>query len=267
MQFSKFTFAISTMVFLSSCSGNENQNLPLLETDSIVETGTNSLSAADQLIAETIEAHGGDLYKTANYSFVFRENTFQFKNDGAKYEYSKTYEKEGAVVKDLLRNETFSRTINGELVELTDEQKENGGEGINSVIYFATLPYKLSDKAVNAKQKESISIKGKKYDVIEISFDQAGGGEDFDDKYYYWINESTHKIDYFAYNYSTNNGGVRFRSAFNTAVVDGITFQDYVNYEAKVGTPLKDLPLLYEKGKLIEVSKIKTEKLINLNNK
>jgi hypothetical protein len=39
---------------------------------------------------------------------------------------------------------------------------------------------------------------------------------------------------------------VRFRTAFNTRVIDGLTFQDYINYEAPIGTPLKDLPKLYE---------------------
>jgi hypothetical protein len=58
---------------------------------------------------------------------------------------------------------------------------------------------------------------------------------------------------------------VRFRTAFNTRVIDGLTFQDYINYEAPIGTPLKDLPKLYEQGKLKELSKILTEDVINNN--
>lgn len=61
-------------------------------------------------------------------------------------------------------------------------------------------------------------------------------------------------MDYFAYNYQVNEGGVRFRAAFNTRVVAGVTFQDYINYEAPIKTPLKDLPGLYEQGKLKEAS-------------
>ena len=53
--------------------------------------------------------------------------------------------------------------------------------------------------------------------------------------------------------------------AYNTRVIDGITFQDYINYKAAVGTALKDLPALYEKGKLKELSKIETENVVNLN--
>jgi hypothetical protein len=60
-----------------------------------------------------------------------------------------------------------------------------------------------------------------------------------------------------------NDGGVRFRAAFNTRVIDGITFQDYINYEAPLETPLTDLPKLYVQGKLKEVSIIRTENVVH----
>ena len=61
-----------------------------------------------------------------------------------------------------------------------------------------------------------------------------------------------------------NGGGVRFRSAYNSRNVGGIIFQDYVNYKAEMGTPLGDLPKLFEQGRLKELSKIDTENVINL---
>ena len=97
------------------------------------------------------------------------------------------------------------------------------------------------------------------YDVIEVTFKQEGGGKDFEDQYYYWINKKSHTMDYLAYNYKVNGGGVRFRSSYNRRNVGGIIFQDYINYKAEVGTPLKDLPTLYENDKLKEVSRIDTE--------
>jgi len=61
-----------------------------------------------------------------------------------------------------------------------------------------------------------------------------------------------------------NKGGVRFRSAYNRRVIDGIIFQDFINYKAKIGTPLFDLPSLYEKGELEELSRIETKDIQNL---
>ncbi|MEL0652472.1 DUF6503 family protein [Algibacter sp. TI.3.09] len=224
-------------------------------------------SKAEVILNQAIEAHGGDLYNSANYSFVFRDNTYHFKNDNQNYEYTKISKKDNSITIDVLKNGKLYRTVNGDTVSLNEKQIKGATGGINSVIYFATLPHKLNDASVNKTYIGDITIKEKNYAVLGITFNQEGGGEDFDDQYRYWINTETKKIDYLAYNYSVNKGGVRFRASYNKRVVDGITFQDYTNYEAEVGTPLDQLPELFEAEKLKELSKIKTENIINLSTK
>jgi hypothetical protein len=61
----------------------------------------------------------------------------------------------------------------------------------NSVIYFATLPYKLQDASVTKTFVEEATIKGKRYWSYKVTFGQDGGGKDFDDEYMYWINKDT----------------------------------------------------------------------------
>ena len=122
----------------------------------------------------------------------------------------------------------------------------------------------MKDKSVNKKHVGKTSIKEKNYDVVQVTFDKEGGGKDHDDQYHYWINDETHLIDYLAYNYTVNKGGVRFRSAYNTRSIDGIIFQDYINYKAPVGTPLINLPKLYEADQLKQLSLIKTENVVKL---
>lgn len=223
------------------------------------------LTKADSIVNRAIEAHGGKLYDNADYSFVFRGKKYRFKNNEATYTYYSEVQKGDSLIKDVMTSDKFERTINSKLQTLSKEDAGKYGETLNSVIYFATLPYKLQDASVHKTFVEETTIKGKKYDVVQVTFGQDGGGKDFDDEFHYWINKQTHKIDYLAYNYRTNDGGVRFRSAFNTRVIDGVIFQDYINYEAPVKTDLKDLPQLYEQGKLKEVSKILTENVINNN--
>jgi len=267
MQILKSLLIVFSIGLLTACNSKTKKTEPQTITENVTTTEepSHALSESQKIIDEAIKAHGGDLYDTANYSFVFRKNTFQFKNNHSEYVYTKTYEKEGSEIIDVLDNGSFSRLINGKPVQLSDKDIASGTGAINSVIYFATLPYKLNDQAVNSKRMESTSIKGEAYETIQVTFSEDGGGEDHDDEYYYWINKNTKKIDYLAYNYSVNKGGVRFRTAFNKRVVDGITFQDYINYEAEVGTPLKDLPMLFEANKLKELSEIKTEHIINLS--
>lgn len=219
---------------------------------------------AGQILAKTIKAHGGKKYDIAHYGFVFRKNKYTFKNNHAEYEYTVTSEKEGDKIVNTLNNNGLTRTINGETVTLTEQNIKKYTGALNSVIYFATLPHKLTDPAVNTAFRGETTIKGKTYDVLEVTFNEEGGGQDHDDEFYYWINQKTNRIDYLAYNYQVNKGGVRFRSAYNPRVIDGILFQDYVNYKAEVGTPLADLPALFEKEELKKLSLIETEEVMHL---
>ncbi|UQD55654.1 DUF6503 family protein [Flavobacterium sp. K5-23] len=252
---------LAAVVF--SCNKKKDSQEETIKSDTI--TAEKQFSKADSLVNKAIVAHGGDLYNNADYSFVFRGKKYRFQNNGQNFEYSSEVQKNDSLIKDKISNATFERYINNKLQTLSKEDIGKFSEALNSVIYFATLPYKLQDVSVNKKFIEEITIKGKKYDVVGVTFSQEGGGKDFDDEFHYWINKQTHKIDYLAYNYRVNEGGVRFRSAFNTRVIDGVTFQDYINYEAALETPLKDLPKLYEQGKLKEVSQILTENVINNN--
>lgn len=250
-------------VLIISCQIKEEKKNNEIKNETTKEIATKT-SKGDIIINKAIAAHGGDLYNTAHYKFTFRKNEYTFKNDNNSYVYTVKRNIEGKIVEDILDNGTISRTIDGTSVTLDEKSKSRFSEGLNSVIYFATLPYKLNDAAVNKEYKGKITIKNEPYDVVQVTFKQDGGGKDFEDQYYYWINSKTNTVDYLAYNYRVNNGGVRFRSSYNRRNVDGVIFQDYINYKAEVGTPLSDLPKLYEENKLKELSRIDTENVVNL---
>lgn len=221
-------------------------------------------SKAEKILAKALKAHGGKKYDKAHYEFIFRKKKYTFHNEGAKYTYTVTYQKDGKINVNELGNDGLIRKVDGKLVTPSEREYNSYVGGLNSVVYFATLPHKLYDPAVMKSYVGETTIKGKRYEVLEITFREEGGGPDHDDEYYYWINKETNRIDYLAYNYQVNSGGVRFRTAYNPRVVDGILFQDYVNYKAAVGTPLSDLPGLFEKNQLKELSVIATENVINL---
>jgi len=67
------------------------------------------------------------------------------------------------------------------------------------------------------------------YYKLKVTFDQDGGGDDFDDTYVYFFNKATFKPDYLAYDFHVNGGGMRFREAYNERYVNGIRFVDYNN--------------------------------------
>lgn len=236
------------------------------KTSKDVNSKINNDVEAERILTETINAHGGQLYDNAHYQFTFRENLYTFQNRGDNYKYTALKKKDGNTTYDILDNNGMQRILNDKDQNLSAADQTKYSGGINSVIYFATLPNKLQDPAVNTSYKGTMIIKNKNYEILEITFNQDGGGQDHDDTYLYWINKETHLIDYFAYNYAVGKGGVRFRSAYNTRNVDGIVFQDYINFKAEVGTPLLELPKLYESDQLKKLSVIATEHIVNLKN-
>lgn len=256
----KGIYFVSIFTFLVSCAGGTDIDSEAVKQDVVAE----EMTKGEMIIATALNAHGGSAYDHAHIQFDFRETVYTFKNDGDNYEYTAAYTKDSLKVFDVLNNDGFTRAIGGQLEFLKKDQIVNYSEKLNSVIYFATLPFKLKDKSVNKTFIGEIAIKGEHYDMVEVTFSEEGGGVDFKDVYYYWVNQKTSFIDYFAYSYEVNGGGIRFRAAFNPREVAGIRFQDYVNYSAPVGTAIADLPALYESGELEQISIVGTDNINSL---
>ena len=268
MNIKKIGALIAILTLSISCEFIKTNNNPTKEiaTQVIEEPATTQVSKGDAIIAKAIKAHGGTLYDQADYSFTFRKNRYHFKNDGKEFTYDVQLKgANGENIKDVIENGTFTRFVNEKAVTLSDKDISKYSQALNSVVYFATLPHKLMDKAVHKSYKGTTSIKGLKYDVVEVFFDEEGGGVDHDDTYHYWVNTQTSTIDYLAYNYTVNGGGARFRSFYNRRNVGGIIFQDYINWGAHKDTPLAELAVLFEKGTLKQLSKIETENVQTTN--
>lgn len=214
----------------------------------------------DALMQQVFNAHG----ELGDYSFDFRDNGYSFSFIEDQYRYTKTAVTDSTTTADVLTNDFFERTLNGEILNLTPSDADRYSESLNSVVYFACLPLNLVAPAVNKSQKPAITINGQSYEVIEVTFDAEGGGTDHEDVFYYWFNQETHIMDFMAYSYNVNGGGVRFRSAYNSRMVGNMRFQDYVNYGAPVGTDMGSLPVLFEQGELEELSVIETKNVRSL---
>jgi len=221
-------------------------------------------SKADTILEQSINAHGGVLYETAYYRFTFRKKSYTFQHNNGQYTYIRSGLKDGKTIIDQVTNDKVVRLIDGKASTLTEKEINSIRYAVNSVIYFATLPHKLKDPAVTKKYIGVTSIKDKQYDILEVGFQAEGGGPDHDDVYHYWINQNTKLVDYLAYNFQVGKGGVRFRSAFNTRKIDGIIFQDYVNYKAPKGTPLLGLPEQFENNELEKLSIVAMEDVSKL---
>ena len=211
-----------------------------------------------EVIDQAIIAHGQHLFENATLSFSFRDKQYSARRSDTSYTYTRSFQDGSALIEDILINSThFSRKKNGVSIEVSKEWADKYSRSINSVLYFFQLPYLLNDLAVKKTDQGIKQIKGESYHQIKVSFQIENGGDDFEDEYLYWIDVNTFEVDYLAYNYITDGGGVRFRSAINKRRVDGLLVQDYINYApVDKKMPLFNLIAQFEKEALIERSRI-----------
>lgn len=213
------------------------------------------------IVDKSIGASGGDLYRSNDISFTFREREYRRYRKAGKRVLLRLTETDTARIEDLLSGSSFERRIDGEIQNLPDSTRLNLAESVNSVHYFAYLPKGLNDAAVNKTYLGLEKLGDADYHKVQVTFDQEGGGTDFEDVFVYWFNTQTFHPDYLAYEYHTNGGGKRFREAFNARRVGGIRFVDYRNYKYSGPLPVSELDSLFVRDELEFLSLIELEEI------
>ena len=212
---------------------------------------------AQEIVDKAIATHGGEMFINSKISFVFRGQHFIVKQNKTSFKYEREAMQDSDSIKDVYENGIFHREINGNLVSMSKKDESSAISTINSVPYFALLPYKLNDSAVIKEYDGEVTIKGELYQKIKVTFQQEGGGKDYDNVFYYWFHKENTTMDYFGY----TTDGNRFRAAYNVRVVNGIRFADYINY---VSDTLNKYDLInydnmFENNELRELSIIELE--------
>ena len=213
------------------------------------------------LVDQAISAHGAN-FSGRKVSFDFRDRTYTLRK-GKELTYIRAWQDDSlGFVQDILINgKNFTRFQDGDSVDLDEEWTGKYARSVNSVFYFFQIPYVLNDPAAIKKYVGEFEIKGEPYLGIQVTFVEEGGGEDHEDIFIYWIHKEFSTVDFFAYSYITDGGGVRFRESINRRKAGGLLVQDYINYKADKGTPLQTLPDLFDQGELEELSRIENTKV------
>ncbi|MCX2681852.1 deoxyribose-phosphate aldolase [Galbibacter sp. EGI 63066] len=213
------------------------------------------------IINKTIEVSGGNNFNKKEISFDFRDRSYRSVREDGRFELARIT-KDSVTTADIVTNDSFLRTVNGKKIKVADSMTVKYRNSVNAVHYFAYLPYGLDGNAVNKELLDIITINNKEYFKIKVWFDQQGGGEDYEDIYVYWVNTDSYQVDYLAYKYYSDGGGLRFREAYNHRTINGIDFVDYNNFKPKDrSTPLFQLDNLFEIGELQQVSVIELKNI------
>lgn len=240
--------------------------LSLVLTVSCKNSSKNELTA-QQIIDLSIDRAGGNLYTCSHIDFVFRDRTYSLEYEDQSKILKRIFEIDSSIIVDIRKNSSFERVIDNNSVIVPDSMARKYANSINSVHYFAYLPYGLNDPAVNKRLLGERSLKGKDYYVLEITFDEQGGGDDFEDIYIYWINKQTFAPDFLAYEFHVDGGGMRFREAYNERIIEGIRFVDYTNYKPAESVSIYNIDQLYENNRLELLSQIELKNIqVNVDN-
>lgn len=222
---------------------------------------------AQQIIDKAIGVSGGIHYKDSAISFLFRDKEYVSQIENGKKILKRITYTDSLKITDIKKHNLFQRFFNDTLISIPDSVANRYSNSVNSVHYFARLPFGLNDSAVHKDLIGEVEINGANYYKVKITFDKNDGGEDFDDIYIYWFNKETFKPDFLAYEFHIDGGGIRFREAFNERYVNGIRFVDYNNYKANnKEVDIFKIDSLFTKNALellskIELKNIKVERM------
>lgn len=219
--------------------------------------------AAQNIVDKSIAVSGGEKFNNSKIDFDFRDKHYHAKRINGEFELVRTFKDSVKKVTDFLTNKGFERYVNNKKMEVPDSLAKLYSASVNSVHYFSVLPYGLNDKAVVKELLGETTIDNTDYYKVKVTFEQDGGGEDFEDVFVYWVNKQTYKIDYLAYSYEEDDDrGLRFREAYNERYVNGLRFVDYNNYKPKSSnTNVFELDDLFKNGKLELLSKIELKNI------
>jgi hypothetical protein len=217
---------------------------------------------AATIIRRSIEAAKLTGLDSAAFTFRFRDKEYGYQKANGQFQYERwwTDSVSGDQIRDVLTNEGLQRFTNGAATTLTPKDSAAYANSVNSVIYFAFLPYPLRDPAARLAYLGREVIKGDTLEKIGVTFAAEGGGQDYEDQFRYWFDPTTHQLKYLAYT-EAGNKEPRFRQAFNEREAAGIIVRDYHNFHIPKNppTPVDELAPRFNEGKLKLLSEIITE--------
>lgn len=235
--------------------------LVIVTLNACVSEKKKQLTAQD-IVDKSIAISGGKLHSEKQVSFLFRERKYIAEVVEGKKILKRITNTDSIRITDVKGHNYFKRFFNDSLIHVSDSIATRYSNSVNSVHYFARLPYGLNDPAVKKELLGEQKIKNKTYYKVKVTFSKKDGGADFDDTYLYWFDKETFKPDFLAYEFHVDGGGIRFREAFNERYINGIRFVDYNNLKPKTKeVSIFKIDSLFETNALELLSKIELDSI------
>jgi hypothetical protein len=193
-----------TVACTEPASVTEIEEAEVIAADAAVRAPETEANHQARAIIEAATAAAGlEGMDEAAFAFRFRDKEYRYQRTNGTFKYERwwTDSTTNEVTRDVLDNDGLVRYIDGRVADITEKKRKAYSNSVNSVIYFAFMPWVLNDPAVVPTYLGRDTIQGEVLDQIEIAFTTENGGEDADDEYMYWFTPETRQLKYLAYSH------------------------------------------------------------------
>lgn len=191
-----------------------------------------------EIVDRAIEFHGGEVYTRSATSLRLCSASGCFdveaKVEGGTFDHVVSGSSRGVARKVRIDNDTVEVWENGEPIAVELERRQAYRDWVMARVYFCFLPFRLNDDSVYKRDLGLEEWNGRRLHKVEVTF-EPDSSTDAGDQYLYWFDPDTGRLEQFAYSFTGNPGGLRFRRAFNYRRISGILFFDQENWGAEGG--------------------------------
>ena len=137
-----------------ACSSDAGREMPPPQDQAPV-------SEAQRIVDAAIAAHGLERVDGRRIEFDFRGRHYVSERRGGDFTYERIFtDSTGRKIRDVLTNEGFHREVDGKTVALEAKDSAAYANSVNSVLYFALLPYHLNDPPVRKEYLGEADVRG-----------------------------------------------------------------------------------------------------------
>ena len=184
------------------------------------------------IVDRAIEHHGGEIYEYSltELEICSKSGCFELRarRNGGEFDYLAKGEVRGTQREVRSTNDDVWLVEDGTTVEVDAERASGLRDWVSARIYYPFLPFRLNDESVFKQDLGLETWDGESLHKVKVSF-VAGSSTSAEDEYLYWFEPETGRLVQFAYGFSGNPGGLRFRRGLNYRRVGGILFFDQEN--------------------------------------
>ncbi|MEJ2085098.1 MAG: hypothetical protein P8Y44_05380 [Acidobacteriota bacterium] len=125
-------------------------------------------------------------------------------------------------------NDRLDLWVEGVRTAIKKDREQTLRDWAMARIYFCFLPFRLNDESVLKEDLGLEDWQGRSLHKVKVTF-KAGTSSGAEDEYLYWFEPQSGRLEQFAYSFSGDPGGLRFRRAMSFRRVGEILFFDQEN--------------------------------------